>query len=57
MSDQRPHEWFKHPELPWETCRLCGIVRRRDDKNGANCRGYVKVGPRATAEQRERSGT
>lgn len=46
---RREHQWIQRPELPWETCAVCGIIRRRDDKNGASCRGYVKVGPRLSA--------
>ena len=35
------------PESKWrddkyESCRRCGIIRRRDDKNG-ECRGDVKI--------------
>ncbi len=32
--------------MPWETCAICGYVRRRDGKNKP-CPGPVRVGPRA----------
>lgn len=36
------HDWFKPDFIPHECCRKCGIVRRRDDKNGP-CRGKVTL--------------
>lgn len=38
------HVWFR-PDLggrSWESCRVCGIVRRADDKNSP-CKGPSKI--------------
>lgn len=40
------HQWFWPKGIRWECCKVCGIVRRADDKNGP-CKGPVKIGPRA----------
>lgn len=37
------HQWHNWHGL--ECCRVCGIVRRRDDKN-TPCKGPTRVGPR-----------
>jgi len=36
------HEWFKPSWLKWESCKVCGVVRRADRKNKP-CRGPVKI--------------
>ena len=38
------HRWEKRPELKWETCAECMMVRRADDKNGP-CKGPSKLRP------------
>lgn len=40
------HQWHDWNGL--ECCRVCGIVRRRDDKN-TPCKGPTRVGPRGEA--------
>lgn len=45
------HQWHDWNGL--ECCRVCGIVRRRDDKN-TPCKGPTRVGPRGEAALRER---
>lgn len=37
------HQWHNWHGL--ECCRVCGIVRRRDDKN-TPCKGPTRIGPR-----------
>lgn len=41
------HKWIKRPELEFESCQSCGIVRRSDGGNDTTeCRGAVSVRPR-----------
>lgn len=43
------HDWFKpYTDRMWQSCRLCGIVRRADDNNKP-CKGVVRVALRANA--------
>ena len=39
------HQWGNFVALSWESCKFCGVVRRRDDKNGP-CKGRVTVSTR-----------
>jgi hypothetical protein len=39
----RQHEWWIWDG--YECCKVCGVIRRRDDKNSP-CKGPVPVGPR-----------
>lgn len=41
-ENKHGHEFGVWREDKYESCRRCGIIRRRDDKNG-ECRGDVKV--------------
>jgi hypothetical protein len=34
------HDWFRPAFLEYDCCRKCGIVRRKDDRNGP-CRGRI----------------
>lgn len=38
------HVWFKPKFMNYECCKLCGVVRRKDNKNKP-CRGPVKMRP------------
>lgn len=58
MSDGIPaeskngHEWgYWIPDVVWQSCRICGVVRRRDDRNG-KCKGPHKVGPLAASKRK-----
>lgn len=43
VVEQGPqHVWAKEPGWAWEACRVCGVVRRADDRN-LPCRGPVKL--------------
>jgi hypothetical protein len=44
VAESNGHHWIKAFNLT--CCRDCGIVRRADDKN-SQCKGSVRVGPRA----------
>jgi hypothetical protein len=43
------HDWFfphlsGYPNLgPYESCRLCGIVKNRKNVDATTCRGLVRV--------------
>jgi hypothetical protein len=41
------HVWWNWHGL--ECCKICGMVRRRDDKNSP-CKGTVTIGPRRPVE-------
>jgi hypothetical protein len=43
------HHWGFYG-APWETCWVCGVVRRIDDKN-SECKGPVKVTLRESEAQ------
>ena len=46
VEGEMPHQWTEpNNVVPWEHCRVCGIIRRRDDKN-LPCKGPVRIGPR-----------
>ncbi len=42
------HEWFRHPTLIFDSCKLCGIIKRADGRNKP-CRGLVKIGLRSVS--------
>ncbi len=46
-SEAKSHVWMKDERIgPFEFCRACGIVRRRDEsKPYKPCRGPVKLRP------------
>lgn len=38
------HNWIRRPELEYDTCEMCGIIRRRDGQNANSlCKGPTKV--------------
>lgn len=41
------HKWIKRPELAFESCESCGIVRRSDGESDTlECPGRVSIRPR-----------
>ena len=42
-AEKNNHEWWLWNGL--ECCKICGIVRRNDDKNSP-CKGNIKIKPR-----------
>lgn len=44
-GESQGHRWVAYDELPWDICKVCGVVRRRDNNN-SQCKGPVKVKPR-----------
>lgn len=46
MSRRKPrrHEWVPGNEvIRWPHCRPCGIIRRADGKNSAECKGPPRI--------------
>jgi hypothetical protein len=47
MSDEveiRAHRWVPaNPFVRWEHCGDCGIIKRRDGRNSARCKGAPRV--------------
>jgi hypothetical protein len=39
---KKSHKWFRWKKDEFQCCRLCGVVKRSDDRNGP-CRGKVKI--------------
>jgi hypothetical protein len=48
----RKHIWIQHTHVSYETCKTCGIVRRRDDRNGP-CKGPTRLRKMETIELAE----
>ena len=45
MTEQKNgHDWGFWKDNQFQCCKTCGIIRRRDDKNG-ECRGKQKLRP------------
>ena len=44
------HAWVRRDGYRYDTCEICGIVRRADDKNNP-CKGPVKIGLREPEPQ------
>lgn len=56
MTDQeimkpQNHIWIQHTSDSYETCKVCGIVKRRDGKNSL-CKGPTKLRKMETIEFR-----
>ncbi len=47
-SVDKPNQWFLYRNI--ECCKVCGIVRRRDEKNKP-CRGPVAVRTREESNE------
>lgn len=52
MADPtRKHQWVEgNRVVPWEHCYVCGIIRRRDDKNSP-CKGFVRIVPKTDTDE------
>lgn len=50
LGKPRQHVWVQRAKYKWQTCRVCGVVKRADVENKP-CSGPVAVGPRLTQRQ------
>jgi hypothetical protein len=44
-TEPKPHDWFHSGLSAHPSCRVCGIIQRRDGKNSP-CKGPVSIGLR-----------
>lgn len=42
--DSASHVWTRDPRNYWDHCKVCGIVRRKEDKNSL-CNGPTRLRP------------
>lgn len=49
-EESNGHRWGFYRDMKWESCRVCGWIRRADDKN-TPCKGPVKVSLRTAKAQ------
>lgn len=50
LGRPRQHVWVRRARYKWQTCRVCGVVKRADAENKP-CPGPVAVGARLTQRQ------
>lgn len=44
------HQWTYFRRWNFVACQKCGILQNARNKEATNCKGVVKVGPRADEE-------
>lgn len=41
-AESNGHKWFKFAKDTFQSCRICGMIRRHDDRN-LTCKGRPKI--------------